>query len=125
MRSLDPQARALLDAVAASKAPPYHTLPAVEARKMYKESRRFTQPAQPPEVAAVEDRQISGTEGQIPVRLYRPAGSRPEEILPALVYFHGGGFTISNMTVVPAVCLAQFRIAVFDAPAFECDQCFE
>jgi hypothetical protein len=51
MRTLDPQAKALLDRIAASGTPSYHTLSAVEARKTYKESRKFTQPATPPEIA--------------------------------------------------------------------------
>jgi acetyl esterase/lipase len=82
-----PQAKALLDAIAASGAPSYHTLSAVEARKTYKESRKFTRPATPPDVAVVEDRQIPGADRSIQVRHYRPAGSRPDDVLPVLVYF--------------------------------------
>ena len=104
MRTLDPQARALLDAIAVSKAPAYHTLPASEARKMYKESRRFTQPAPPPDVALVEDRRIPGTDAPIAIRRYRPAGTRPKDMLPALVYFHGGGFTIGDLDTHDILC---------------------
>ena len=103
MRTLDPQARALLDAVAASGAPPYHTLPPVEARQMYKEARKFTQPASP-EVGSVEDRQIPGPDAPIPVRLYRPAGSGRDDVLAALVYFHGGGFTIGDLDTHDILC---------------------
>ena len=104
MRTLDPQAKALLDTIAASDAPSYHTLSAVEARKTYKETRRFTQPATPPDVAVVEDRQIPGADGSIRVRHYRPAGSRPDDVLPALVYFHGGGFTIGDLDTHDTLC---------------------
>ncbi len=115
IRTLDPQAKALLDRIAASDAPSYHTLSAVEARKTYKEARKFTQPATPPDIAMVEDRQIPGADGSIRVRHYRPAGSRPDDVLPALVYFHGGGFTMGDLDTHDIVCRSlanQARCAV-------------
>jgi len=50
------------------------------------------------------------------VRAYRPAGTRKDEILPALVYFHGGGWVIGDLDTHDVVCrtLANgARCAVF------------
>ena len=57
-----------------------------------------------------------GPGGPIALRAYRPSGSRAEEMLPALVYFHGGGWTIGDLDTHDVVCrqLANgARCAVF------------
>lgn len=43
---------------------------------------------------SVEDRAIPAAHGSIPVRIYRPSA---EGTLPALVYFHGGGWVIGDL----------------------------
>lgn len=48
----------------------------------------------PEEVSSVTDRFIPGPTADMPVRVYTPAGDGP---LPALVFFHGSGLTISNI----------------------------
>ena len=45
----------------------------------------------------VRDLQAPGPGGPIPLRGYRPAGSAPADVLPALVYYHGGGWTIGDL----------------------------
>ncbi|MFL6656134.1 MAG: alpha/beta hydrolase [Sulfurifustis sp.] len=100
---LDPQAKKLLEQIAAAGRPPMHTLPAPEARQVFRESRMPLQP-DPPEVASVENRNIPGPHGSIGVRLYRPRGARAEDRLPALVYFHGGGFTIGDLDTHDTLC---------------------
>jgi acetyl esterase len=100
---LDPQARALLDRVAAAGRPTLDTLSAPDARKAYRESRIPLQP-EPPEVAATQDRDVPGPHGSITVRIYRPLGSASVETLPALVYFHGGGFTIGDIGTHDTLC---------------------
>ncbi|MCH8161564.1 MAG: alpha/beta hydrolase [Chloroflexi bacterium] len=47
-----------------------------------------------PEVTNVEDRAIPGPAGDIPVRIYTPAGEAP---YPILVYYHGGGWVIGDL----------------------------
>ena len=42
------------------------------------------------------DRTIAGAAGQIPARIYTPAGSGP---FPVIVYFHGGGWVIADKQV--------------------------
>lgn len=100
---LHPQARALLDLIEKSGLPPTHTLPPMEARKMYRDRRSFSQPAAP-EVAAVRDTVAPGPHGDIPLRIYRPAGSAPEAVLPVLVFYHGGGWTIGDLDTHDTLC---------------------
>jgi acetyl esterase len=56
-------------------------------------------PEQP--VAEVQNRTIPGPAGPIAVRVYRPV---LRETLPALVYFHGGGFVICNLDTHDRQC---------------------
>lgn len=100
---LDPQAKALLDQIAAAGRPSMHTLSAPEARRAYRESRMPLQPP-PPDVASVEARTIPGPHGPIGLRLYRPFGALPTEMLPALVYLHGGGFTVGDLDTHDVIC---------------------
>ena len=87
---LDPQAQAVLEATAALGLPPNHTVSAQEARANAKLRPR----APGPEVAKVEDRNIPGPGGEIPVRIYTPEGSGP---FPVLVWFHGGGWVLGDL----------------------------
>ena len=99
---LHPQARALLDLMEARGVPPTHTLPVDEARRFYRERRAITQPA-PSEVGEVRELEAAGPQGAIALRLYRPlgAGAAP---LPALVYFHGGGWVIGDLETHDTLC---------------------
>jgi len=54
-----------------------------------------------PEVASVEDLEVPGPVGAIPVRVYRPS---QREGLPALVYFHGGGWAICSIETHDPTC---------------------
>lgn len=48
----------------------------------------------PEEIFKIEHRVISGPTSYLPIRIYRPSN---KENLPALIYFHGGGWVIGNM----------------------------
>jgi acetyl esterase len=54
-------------------------------------------------VAEVSDRTVPGPHGDIPIRIYRPAG---DGLLPCLVYYHGGGWVIGTVDTTDAVCRA-------------------
>lgn len=69
----------------------------------YRETRKPVQPP-PPDVAAVENRHISGPHGAIGLRCYRPLGSAPGQALPALIYIHGGGWTIGDLDTHDTLC---------------------
>lgn len=43
-------------------------------------------------VAAVEDYKVSSVTSEIPIRVYRPQAKDDRALLPAIVFFHGGGF---------------------------------
>jgi acetyl esterase len=95
---LDPQARALLDLMIEKAVPPVHTLEPAEARRLYLERRSFTQP-DPPPVAEVHDFTAAG----VPMRIYRPP-TPSAQVLPVLVYFHGGGWTIGDLDTHDVLC---------------------
>ncbi len=97
---LDPQARALIDLMVANGVPPVHTLTPAEARRFYLERRFFTQP-EPPAVGDVRDLR---TDSGLPLRLIRPAGAAAAGPQPALVYFHGGGWTIGDLDTHDVLC---------------------
>ena len=87
---LDPQAQKVLEQMAALGLPPNHTLSPAQARINMKARPR----AAGPEVPRVEDRRIPGPDGELPVRIYTPAGPGP---FPMLVWFHGGGWVIGDL----------------------------
>jgi acetyl esterase len=53
------------------------------------------------DVATVENFEIQGPDGALPVRLYQPDGDGPH---PVLVYFHGGGFVLGSLETHDALC---------------------
>ena len=52
-------------------------------------------------VHAIEDRDVPGPHGPIPVWVYRP---RDEADLPVLIWLHGGGFAIGTLDMYDALC---------------------
>ena len=54
-----------------------------------------------PDVAAVVDHRVPVAGGEITVRAYSPGGPGP---LPALVYYHGGGWVIGDLDTHDGLC---------------------
>ena len=96
---LDPQARAVLDQMAAAGGPPLNTLSAAQAREVM--IALATMGGDPEPVGRVEDREATGPNGAIPVRIYTPTGGGP---FPVLVYFHGGGWVLGSIETHDTVC---------------------
>ena len=95
---LDAQTRVFLDQLAL--VPAWYELPLDEARQQRVVSAPVLNgPSEP--VQKVEDRGIPGPEGTIPLRIYTPEGEGP---FPLLVYFHGGGWVLSNLETHDALC---------------------
>ena len=55
----------------------------------------------PAAVAQVEDITIAGPGGQLPLRIYTPAGTGP---FPLLIYLHGGGWVFGTLDQSDNVC---------------------
>ena len=94
--ALDPQIEYVLGLIEQSPYPELHTVSAAEAREIFE----ATAPAldvRPEDVFRSEDRWIDGAEGEIPIRAYTPRQPAPGEILPILVFYHGGGFVIGSL----------------------------
>ncbi|MBI1814781.1 MAG: alpha/beta hydrolase [Deltaproteobacteria bacterium] len=104
--ALDPQARALLDQIAAMGGKPLNELPVAEARIAF--TALAAMQGAPEAVAKVEDRTLPGPVGGIPVRIYTPADSGT---LPVLVYFHGGGWVIGSIATYDVLCRALANAA--------------
>lgn len=100
---LHPQARALLDLMEKRRVPLLHTLTPVDARASYRDRRTLTQPPAP-DVAEVRELVAAGPGGPLPLRLYRAIGSAATDVLPVLVYFHGGGWTIGDLDTHDVLC---------------------
>jgi acetyl esterase len=100
MTPLDPQVKVLLDQMAAAKQPPFHTQTPTDARKAMGAMLNVLGPG--PAVHKVEDRKIPGPGGEIPLRIYTPAGKSNG----ILVYFHGGGWVVGDIASHDYVCRA-------------------
>jgi acetyl esterase len=94
--SVHPQVQALLERVARSPLPPYHTVSASVARRIYRDTRAALAPRAPelPEVRLLAFENYA-------IRVYRPVVGAT---LPALVYFHGGGWTIGDVDTHDVLC---------------------
>jgi acetyl esterase len=96
---LDPQAQAFLDQIAAMGGQPLSSMPVPLARQSMEmlANMRGTEE----QVASIADRRIPGPAGDIPVRVYTPAGPAPRAVL---VYFHGGGWVLGGLETHDGVC---------------------
>ncbi|MCG5073727.1 alpha/beta hydrolase [Paraburkholderia tagetis] len=94
----------VLDMVARAGRTPYHQMTPQEARASYEKSASVLEIASAP-MHSVEDLQVPTRDGTtIRARLYLPVEPQWSEPLPALVYFHGGGFTVGSVDTHDALC---------------------
>mgnify|MGYP006267266657 CR=1 FL=1 len=100
---LDPQSKALLDKAAAAHVPGPEQCAAPQARELYKRSRLPLQPPKP-EMDVVREFTIPGARGPLTLREFRPKGLGERRDLPALVYFHGGGWVIGDLDTHDTLC---------------------
>jgi acetyl esterase len=100
---LDPDAETLLHMMRTAGRPPMETLSPEEARQAFKAGRAITQP-DPQDVAEVRDLSCLGPHGAIPLRAYRPLCTKTDEVLPALVYYHGGGWLLGDLDSHDVAC---------------------
>jgi acetyl esterase len=57
----------------------------------------------------VDDREIPGPDGAVPVRVYAPAAPAPASGRPALLDIHGGGFVVGSIDMEHAVAVQVAR----------------
>lgn len=89
-----PDVKAFLALLNAMPGPKLHELTPEQARAQYVQMRDLVDPPVG-DLAEVRDLTIPGPAGAIPARLYDAKASR--EPGPALVFYHGGGFTIGGL----------------------------
>ena len=97
---LDPQLQALRDQRERDRVPPLYEMSLAEARAADLASIRAGG-GNPEPVRQVTDLTIPGPAGELPLRLYRPAGEGP---LPVLLYFFGGGWVLGSIDTSDGVC---------------------
>ena len=97
---LDPQAEAFLAQVSESDAPPWEAMTPAEARVAVQAFKDLG--GEPEDVASVEHRFIPGPTADLPVWLYRP-NKELSGAQPALIHFHGSGWSVSNIDVADKV----------------------
>jgi acetyl esterase len=128
-----PQAQSLLDQMAALGISGLHELPLDQARAIISGVAQMA--GDPEEVATTQDLAIvdGSADSPVPARLYRPNG---ETSLPAVLWFHGGGWALGDMEIDDANCRAlanragavvvnvDYRLAPEDPYPAGADDCY-
>jgi acetyl esterase len=92
--------RAVLDGVRRANRPPFHAMTPQEARLAYEDASEVLEVPRA-KLPRVEDFGIPVPgRAALRARLYAPEG----RALPALLYLHGGGFTIGNLETHDSLC---------------------
>jgi acetyl esterase len=105
MPAIDAEFAAMIEqqaeAARARLLPPLDHLPPDMVRAGYR-AQRQAQDQNAPKDVETHDLKVGGAAGEIPARLYRPAGLGDPSGL--LVYFHGGGFVIGDLETHDGHC---------------------
>jgi acetyl esterase len=96
---LDPEARALLDQMAAAGTPPITEQTPDEVRAGFNASAALTRRPEVP--VPTEDVGIPTASGKVRARIYRPLAADP---LPVIVYYHGGGWVVGSIETHDNLC---------------------
>ncbi|MGZ5930574.1 MAG: alpha/beta hydrolase [Rhizomicrobium sp.] len=99
---LDPMVKGFLDQMAAVPGPKMSEAGAQVAREIFVGLMQLVGPKDVP-VGKTENLTVPGPGGPIPIRVYTPvaAGRDP---MPALIYYHGGGWVIGNIETHDGLC---------------------
>lgn len=101
-RVLDVRAQWFLQLLARGGQQPLHKLGVDKARQEF-ETFQQMMGGKPAPVGEILDRTIAGPAGRLRIRIYRPAGS-VARLLPTILYFHGGGWTIGSIEAYDLPC---------------------
>lgn len=102
---VDPHIAGLLEMLAGAGAPPMHEGTAAEARASFQLLTVGTRETVI-EVGSVQDTTVSGAEGDLRARVYRPEADGPA---PTIVLFHGGGWVIGDIETHDAMARTLCR----------------
>jgi acetyl esterase len=97
---LTPKMAGVVERMERAGHPPIYTLTPQRAKAAYEKGAGVLEVPKP-ELARVEDFGITVRDGAtVPARLYAPSTA----LLPVLVYFHGGGFTVGSIATHDILC---------------------
>lgn len=99
---LHPEVAAFLDQLATIDHPPLMELSPEQFRAYFKGMAVVG--SRPEHPAATEDGTVPGGAGDIPVRIYRP---KDPGLMPIVVFFHGGGWTIGDLDTADSYLLTE------------------
>ena len=98
--TLTPRMADVVERMARASHPALNTLTADEARASYEKGAGVLEVPKPA-LVRIEDFTIPARDGHaLPARLYAPS----DAVLPVLLYFHGGGFTIGSIATHDTLC---------------------
>ncbi|WP_424358115.1 alpha/beta hydrolase [Methanocella sp. MCL-LM] len=93
VKGIEPEAKAFLDKINSARGPPIYKMTPADARAALTKVQHASKVSLPP--ADIEDLSIlGGPRGRVSLRIVRPEGST--ETLPAIMYFHGGGWVLGD-----------------------------
>jgi len=100
MSGLTPKMANVIERMERAGRPPLYTLTPAEARAAYEKGAGVLEVPKP-QLARVEDFTLPARDGHaLPARLYAPSN----EVLPVLMFFHGGGFTVGSVATHDILC---------------------
>ena len=101
---LSPAARSLLDMAYRVGAPRFEDLSPAQARHSFQKLQFALRP-EAPAVASTTEVPMARADGSaLLARLYRPLSSQPQDVLPLLIYFHGGGWCVGDVASYDVLC---------------------
>jgi acetyl esterase len=99
---LDPQVKAFLDQASAMPRPKMWDMPLSMSRHSFAQMMTMMGPHDVP-VGKIQNIAIPGPGGDIRARVYAPIAGGSES-LPAMVFFHGGGFVVGDLDTHDGLC---------------------
>ena len=103
MTDLDPQSRAIVGSLNASGLLPFRRSTPAALRAMMASVRAPVTDDPALAMAEVTEETVVGPAGDFTVRVLRPRTPSAGETMPAVIYFHGGGFFLGDLDQVDAL----------------------
>jgi acetyl esterase len=99
---LDPIVKGFLDQMKAAGGPKMSEAGALAGREQFNGLMQMVGPKDVP-VGKIENITVPTPSGGVPIRVYTPVAAGADA-MPALIYFHGGGFVIGNIESHDGLC---------------------